>query len=144
MSLIVCWLWFPLVLGAVSLGCGLLLEKASGERFHGALLVPAGLTLAVLLPQLAAGTDGLHALARPAVFVAAVAGYALGWKTLRERIASLDRRALGAAALVYLVFGAPMILSGDATFAGFIMLDDTSTFAALVDRLSPTAVTSPD
>jgi hypothetical protein len=132
-SLLACWLLFPIVIGAISLGCGLLLETVTGERFSGVLLLPVGLALLVLLPQLAIGA-GLEGLARPSVLVAAAAGYALGWRTLRERARGLDRWALGAAALVYLIFGAPILLTGDATFAGFIMLDDTSTFSALVDH----------
>jgi hypothetical protein len=132
-SLVVCWLFFPIVLGALALGCGLLLEQASGERFHGALLIPAGLALTVLVPQLAIGF-GAEKLARPLVLVAAVAGLVLSRASLRERAANLDRWALGAAVLVYFVFGAPILLSGHATFAGFISLDDTATFSALVDR----------
>lgn len=133
MTLVVCWLAFPIVIGAVSLGCGLLLEKATGERVGGALLLPVGLAVLVLLPQLAIGA-GINDAARPLVLVAAVAGFALGWPTLRERVGHIDRWALGAAALVYLVFAAPILLSGQASFAGFIMLDDTSTFSALVDH----------
>src|SRR5207244_7220418 len=35
---------------------------------------------------------------------------------------------------VFAVFAAPIVLSGTATFAGYIRLDDTSTFLAMTDR----------
>ena len=41
MSLVVPWLVFPLVLGALCLGCGLLLGRLSGTRLHAVLLLPA-------------------------------------------------------------------------------------------------------
>lgn len=40
-----------------------------------------------------------------------------------------------AAVGVFLVFGAPVILSGSATFAGYIKLDDTSTWLAFTDHV---------
>ncbi|HNI40815.1 MAG TPA: hypothetical protein PLB47_11120 [Solirubrobacterales bacterium] len=40
-----------------------------------------------------------------------------------------------AAAGVFFVFGAPVILSGSATFAGYVKLDDTSTWLAFTDHV---------
>ena len=36
---------------------------------------------------------------------------------------------------VFAVFAAPVVLSGEATFAGYIKLDDTATWFAITDRL---------
>ena len=47
----------------------------------------------------------------------------------------VDPWALGAAVAVFAVFAAPVVLSGQATFAGYITLDDTSTFLGLTDRV---------
>src|SRR4029079_173963 len=46
-----------------------------------------------------------------------------------------DPWALGAAVLVYAAFAAPVVLSGETTFAGYIKLDDTATWLAMTDRL---------
>jgi hypothetical protein len=43
--------------------------------------------------------------------------------------------AVVAALAVFAVYAAPVVLSGQATFAGYIKLDDTSTFLALTDRV---------
>ena len=36
---------------------------------------------------------------------------------------------------VFAVFAAPVVLSGEATFAGYIKLDDTATWLAITDRV---------
>jgi len=61
----------------------------------------------------------------------AAVGLALG----RRRPLRVDPWALGTAVAVFAVFAAPVVLSGQATFAGYITLDDTSTFLGLTDRV---------
>ena len=46
-----------------------------------------------------------------------------------------DLWALGTAIGVFAVFAAPVVLSGEATFAGYIKLDDTATYFAMADRV---------
>src|SRR5204863_9832141 len=53
----------------------------------------------------------------------------------RKRHIAVDWWAVGLAVAVFAVFGAPILLSGHATFAGYITLDDTSTFLGLTDRV---------
>src|SRR5438034_919041 len=124
MTLLVCWLVFPLVLGLLSLGCGLLLEAISGRQLRGALLAPAGLAVAVLAAQFAVLSDTTAELATPLVVALAVAGFAVSG---RARARELDGWALAAAGAVFAIFAAPVVLSGQATFAGYIKLDDTAT-----------------
>jgi len=124
------WLAFPLVLAALALGCGLLLEHASGSRLPGPLLLPAGLAVviaAALFPPLFEATA---ALATPLVVTLAAAGYGLAWPFRRLRI---DGWAAGAGVATYCIFAAPVVLLGRATFAGYIKLDDTATYLAMLD-----------
>jgi len=119
------------LLAGLSLGCGRLLEAASGERLPRALLLPAGLTVVILAAQFATLADATAELAGPLVIALAIAGLML-------RPPWLDRPeswALGAAAGVFAVFAAPIVLSGRATFAGYIKLDDTATYFAMTDRV---------
>ena len=44
---------------------------------------------------------------------------------------------------VFAVYAAPVVLSGQATFAGYITLDDTATWLALTDRVMDHGRTSP-
>jgi hypothetical protein len=132
MTLLVCWLVLPLVLGLLSLGCGLLVEAVSGRPLPGALLAPVGLALALLAAQFAVLSDGTAELATPLVVALAVAGFAL---SDRRRARELDGWAIAAAAAVFAAFAAPVVLSGQATFAGYIKLDDTATWLAITDRV---------
>jgi hypothetical protein len=130
-ALLICWVVFPLVLGVLCFGCGLGLERLAGIRLPDSLLLPVGLAVVTVLGGLATLTAATAELATPLVIAAAVAGVAVGrpWRQLR-----VDGWALGCAAAVFLVFGAPVILSGEATFAGYIKLDDTATWLGITDR----------
>src|SRR5579871_2768854 len=130
MTLVLAWFVFPVVLGVLSLGCGLLLEKASGLRLPGTLLLPGGFVVVSLAAYFAHMSNGTATLATPLVLVLALAGFALSppWKRFE-----IDRWLTGAAAGVYAAFAAPVILVG-ATFAGYIRLDDTATFMSFLDR----------
>ena len=130
MTLLVPWFLFPLVLGILSLGCGLLLERAAGRAIPGPLLLPSGLALVSALAGLATLRDETAEVATPVVVAAAVLGLA-GSIRHRRRV---DWWAAGCAVATFLAFGAPVLASGEATFAGYVTLDDTSTFLALVDR----------
>ena len=130
-TLLVPWLLFPIVLVALSWGCGLLLERAAGMSLPGALVVPCGFAVVALVAQFAVLTDATAELATPAVVVAAAAGFVLArpWRSLH-----VDGWAIGSWVAAFAAYAAPIVLSGAATFAGYIKLDDDSTLLALVDR----------
>jgi hypothetical protein len=108
-----------------------LLELASGERLPRPLVLPAGLTVVILAGQFATLADATAELAGPLVVGLAAAGLLLSspWR------ARPDSWAYGAAVGVFAVFAAPIVLSGEATFAGYIKLDDTATYFAMTDRV---------
>ncbi len=130
--MLVSWLLFPLLLGALCLGCGLLLEAALGARLPGPLLAPAGFAAIVVVAGVLTSRGETAFLATPAVVVLALAGAALAFPW-RDR--APDGWALAAALGVFAVYAAPVVLSGHPTFAGYIKLDDTATWLAFVDRL---------
>jgi hypothetical protein len=131
MSLLVPWLVFPLALGGLSLGCGLLLERVSSVRLPTALLLPCGFAVLALAAQMLTASSATARFAAAAVVVLAATGFALSYRTLRRHV---DLWALAAAAVVFVGYGAPILLSGQATWAGYIKLDDNSTLLALTDR----------
>src|SRR5436190_1307990 len=120
MSLLVPWLVFPLVLFLLALGCGLLLEVVTGVRLPGAIVAPVGLAVMIVVAGIATATDATAELATPAVVALATMGLLASppW-----RRGTVDRGAVGCAVIVLAVFGAPVLLSGHATFAGYIKLD---------------------
>lgn len=130
MTLVLAWFVLPLVLALLSLGCGLLLETASGMRLPGPLLLPGGFIVISLATYFAHMTNATAPLQTPFVVVLAVAGFAVSrpWKRFQ-----LDRWLTGSGVGVYAVFAAPVVLAG-VTFAGYIKLDDTATFMSFLDR----------
>ena len=70
-------------------------------------------------------------LAAPLVVALAVIGLALA----PRRVLAVDPWGAAAGLAAYLAYGAPTILSGRATFDGYIKLDDTATYLAMLDRV---------
>jgi hypothetical protein len=132
MSLAVSWLLLPLVLGLLSLGCGLLLERAAGLQLPRELLLPLGFAVIVVVSLFTTTNDTTAHLTTPVVIGLAVAGLvlALPWRPGRG-----SGWAIASATAAYVAFGAPVIFSGSATLAGYITLDDTATWLAFTDRL---------
>jgi hypothetical protein len=114
---------------ALCLGCGLLVEEVVRTRVGPVLVLPLGLCTIVAISSLTVSLGSTARFTTPLIAALAAAGFVLA-RRLR-----LDGWALGAAAAVFLVYGAPVLLSGAATFAGYIKLDDTATFLALTDRV---------
>ncbi|MEA2492451.1 MAG: hypothetical protein QOJ29_362 [Thermoleophilaceae bacterium] len=121
---------FPLLSVGVCLGIGLLVERAAGTEWQPALLPPLGFAaaIAVAAPVFATGTGALPVLVL--LVVLALAGFALG----ATRLAALRP---GAGALVgsavYALHLAPVALSGQVSFLGYNLLNDTAIHLALVD-----------
>jgi hypothetical protein len=132
MSLAVAWLLFPVVLGLLSLGCGLLIERAAGLRIQRELLLPLGFAAIVVISLCTTATSGTARLTTPIVVAVAVVGLGLAFP---GRLRRVDAWPAASATAVYAAFGAPVFLSGTATFAGYIKLDDTATWLAFTDRL---------
>ncbi|MER3412372.1 MAG: hypothetical protein C4305_08815, partial [Thermoleophilia bacterium] len=132
MTLATCWALFPLLLGLLAGGCGLLVERVSGLRLPGPLLLPLGLALVIVAATFATHLATTAPLALPVVVALAVAGYGLG---LPRHGTRLDGWAIAAPVAAYACYAAPIVLAGQATFAGYITLDDTATWLALADRV---------
>lgn len=129
-SLFVCWILFPLLLGLIVQGCGTVVERLAGRRLELGVRIPCGLALLIAVMDLAVRSKATADLAVPAVVVLAAIGLALSppWKW------RLAQPGLVAAGIVFAAYAAPVVMSGMATFTGFIKLDDTATWLALVDR----------
>ncbi len=128
----IAWLVFPAVMAALSLGCGLLLERAAGLELPGPLLLPLGLAAVIVAAGLATMSSATAQLAVPLVVAIAVAGFGLSYPWRGRR---LDGWALACGIGIFMVYAAPIVFSGTATFAGYITLDDTNTWLALTDHV---------
>ncbi len=131
--MLISWLLFPLLLLALACGLGLLVDRIIGRPDPGALVAGTGIAALIVLGQFTTLLDATAEATVPVVVVAALVGFGLGRERLRT--ASAEPWPIAAALGVYLVYAAPIVLSGEASFAGFIKLDDTATWLALTDRV---------
>lgn len=135
-ALLACWVAFPLVLGLLAYGCGAIVERAAGRTLALGVLLPCGAALMIAVLDLATRSTATVGLAVPAVVVLAVAGLLLRSRTLARALRAPWRSnaAIVTGAVVFAVYAAPIVLSGMATWSGYVKLDDTATWLALVDR----------
>jgi hypothetical protein len=117
---------------ALSLGCGLMVERCAGTRLSGPLVLPVGFAGLVVLSLFTTMWSESAPLTAPAVVVLAVLGFLVGGRALVHR--RPDWWGLAAAGGVFAVYAAPVVFSGEATFPGYIKLDDDATFLANLDR----------
>lgn len=130
-GLLLAWVAFPLVLALVGAGWGLLCGDLFGAPVDGALVVPLGIAAVIV----GAGLLTVSSAVAPATVVVVAVVAVIGLIRHHRRLLRLDPWAVGMAILVLLAFGAPVILSGQATFAGYQRLDDTATWLSIVDRV---------
>jgi hypothetical protein len=134
MLLVQAWLLFPAVLAVLSLGLGLLVERLGDRPLPGALVIPTGFAAIIVIARAAMSWDLTAELGTPLVVIGAIAGLVLG----RDRVwpLRLDGWATAAALVVFVVFAAPVVLSGSVSFAGYTILGDTAVHFVLVDRIA--------
>ena len=132
--MLVAWLIFPLILAVLCAGCGLLVEAACARRLPTTLLPAVGFAVLIAVGQFLTLTDATAELTVPVAVVLAIVGIVLGSRSRDHMHGAATVPALAALG-VFAVFAAPIVLSGEATIAGYIELDDTATWLALTDRV---------
>ena len=133
MDLAVAWLVFPAVLLALATGWGCAVSQLCRVRLPGELVPPLGFAAIVVVSGLVTLLPAAAQFATPVVVGGAAAGLAAAWPWSRPSRAAAWPAA--AASLVFLAYAAPIVLSGTATYAGFLTLDDTATLFAMTDRM---------
>ncbi len=135
MTLLVAWAAFPLLLLSLAAGWGLLAELVLATPLPRALIPGLGVAAIIVVTQFLLLAGPVSSVAVPVVAAGAAIGLAAA--AVRKRLhRRLSRSAALAAAGVFAVFAAPVVLSGEATFPGYIKLDDTATWLALTDQIS--------
>ena len=127
-DLLVAWVAAPALLLGLCTGLGLGVSRLARGALPGAVVPLAGLGAATALGALLAGLA--HDLIVPGLAALALAGAIWGRPWGRP-----DGSAVVALAGAFALYAAPIVLSGEATFAGYIKLDDTATWLALTDRV---------
>lgn len=131
----VAWVLFPFVLALVGAGWGLACRALLRIPLDGALIVPFGSAAVIVAAGLLTAWPVLAPATVSVVGVVAAAGLVWHLVGLRGHV-RLDWGGVWVGVLVFLIFGAPVILSGSATFLGYLRLDDTSTWLGIVARVT--------
>jgi hypothetical protein len=118
---------YPLLLAALAVGAGLLVDRVVGP-LPGALLPALGLALLIATVSIVTYWGAIAPFAPIAALLVAAAGVALGWGRLRS--VRPDWWVVAASVAVYLIVCAPILLSGRLTEAGYL-LDTTAAFQVL-------------
>jgi hypothetical protein len=136
------YLWSPVLIAVLALGLGLLVERASGWRLPSALLAPVGLCAATCLAMTVYRLHGTATIAVPLAVVAALGGFVLARRELRERL----RPGWAAAAFIagYVLYVAPSALTGEWTWGGYNFVNDTSVNFIYVNLLAEHGFTKPE
>jgi hypothetical protein len=129
-TLVLAWIAFPLLFAALAFGCGRLLERLTGRSLEAPLLLPSGFALVLVVCSLTTMNGATAELTAPLVVALAVTGVGL---RIPFRLRP-DPWALAAPVAAFCVYAAPIVLTGSATFAGYISLDDTADWLGFADR----------
>ncbi|MEX0620284.1 MAG: hypothetical protein WD181_01750 [Solirubrobacterales bacterium] len=103
-----------------------------GRQIPTALLPAAGFAALTAAGGLITCFPAIAEITTAVSVALAVAGFVLSWPPGGREFSWWP---VLAAAGVFFVFGAPVILSGEATFTGYIKLDDTATWLAFADHV---------
>ncbi len=115
---------FPLLLGVLSLGCGLLVERLTGARLPALLLIPVGFGALVAVSQFTTWNRMIAPWTPWILVLLTLAGFALTRVQVRERWRSRPRGwwwCFAAGVGAYLVTVAPEIVAARVTFTGYLL-----------------------
>jgi hypothetical protein len=130
-------LLYPCALGALCVGAGLVVDRASGRFLSLSLLVALGAAALIGLSQLSTYIVPL-APATPYLMLAlALAGPVLGFARLRELLGACARNPwpAGISVLAYVLALAPVLLSGRPSFSSYMALADSAVHLMGADYL---------
>ncbi len=135
-ELLVAWIGLPILAVVISVGLALLLERLTGYPL-GVLRVPVGLCSAVCLTLGVYWVKGPAVIAVAVLLLGALAGLVLG----RGELVRMRPGWLSLAWVVaYCLHLAPVLLSGDAAWAGYNFVNDTATQMVLAEYVSENGV----
>jgi hypothetical protein len=132
MDLLLCWLIAPALLMLALVGLSLLVERASGLLVPWTLRPALGMAAAIVVAQLGTATEATAKLTLPALIVLGLLGLVLGRELPERRPSRLEA---GVFLAVFFLFALPFLVTGEATLAGYIKLDDSATWLGITDHV---------
>ena len=133
MDAVASWILLPLALALASWGVGLLVERVLRTELPGGLVLPLGFAGTMVLLSVPYSVGLGASVATPLLALPVAAGFVLGRARLRASLPSVPvaLATLGA----YVLYIAPVALTGTATFAGYTFLGDNAVHFSLVEHV---------
>jgi hypothetical protein len=131
-DLILCWLIAPVGLLVVGVGLSLLVERLTGLTLPWTVRPAMGLATMIVVAQFGTATAITAKLTLPAILILAALGLVVGRRLIRPLPGGTE---LWIAGIVLLLFASPFIVAGEATWAGYIKLDDNATWLAITSHV---------
>jgi hypothetical protein len=122
----------PVGLLVVAVGLSLVVERMTGFTLPWTVRPAMGLAAMIVLAQFGTATETTAKLTLPAILVLAALGLAAGRRLVRPWPGRAELWIVG---IVLLLFASPFIVSGEATWAGYIKLDDNATWLAITSHV---------
>ncbi len=132
MDLILCWFVAPVALLVTAAGLSLLVERISGFSLPWTIRPALGLATMIVVAQFGTAFETTAKLTLPAILVLAVVGLVVGRRLAKPWPGRLE---IGIVVLLLLLFASPFLVSGEATWAGYIKLDDNATWLAITNHV---------
>jgi hypothetical protein len=128
---------YPVVLAALCIGAGLLVDRCSGGWLPGLLLPSVGAAALIGLSQLTTYVAPIARATPYAMAAAALAGFALAWPRARVLAGRLRESPWQPVApvLAYLLALAPVLLAGRPSFSSYLTLSDSAVHMTGADYL---------
>jgi hypothetical protein len=132
MDLFFCWLVAPVGLLLTTVGLSLLIERLTAIAIPWTTRPLMGMAVAIVLAQFGTASSATARLTLPAILVLAVVGLLVGSRLPERRPTWAEISIAGG---VFLLLASPFLVNGEASWGGFIKLDDTATWLALADHV---------
>ena len=142
-DLLIAWVVAPLVLIALCLGAGLLTNVLVGSPRLGLLTAPIGAAVLIVVATIVTLTSALAPFAVWLMAALAAAGWITWFVRGRGRTLRASTAAVVGALVTFAAFAAPVVMSGEATWAGWLKLDDGASWLAFTDYVLTAGHTVP-
>ena len=128
MDLILCWFIAPIGLLATAVGLSFWVERLTGLALPWAVRPAMGVAAMIVIAQFGTATEATAKLTLPAILIAALIGLILFRRMATPRPGAAE---VWVAVTVFFLLSLPFLVAGEATWAGYIKLDDNATWLAI-------------
>ena len=132
MDLILCWLIAPIGLLAAAVGLSFWVERLTGMTVPWTVRPAMGMAASIVIAQFGTATETTAKLTLPAILILALIGLVLFRRLGAPRPGAAE---IWVAVIVFFLFSLPFLVAGEATWGGYIKLDDNATWLAITTHV---------